>query len=447
MQISYIMRRWKRALSRHFPDRDIILRTDGKVWFLKASKNFQISGLFLVLILVGWGMYSSFTFFINDKIIEAKEIEILRGHLVYRSLLSDVSDYQSKFTALTNDLEKHQGLMLDLVEKNAALQQNLSSAESQLVSSKEQFVSQLMSSKRREDVFAATKDNLKVKLSEIKQGMRKLNTRNFELKGDLLTISGSLENALTERNTALAKNTRLVKNSEELKQKLAALRNSEKSVVARLTRTTTNEIDNLEKLINRTGLSNKKLFTGKESHQSSGQGGPFIELRANSSSSDFLKASITNLEGRLEHLSKLKHILSIMPLSPPLDYFSISSHYGKRRDPINRRWAMHYGLDLGGVRMSRVYVTAPGKVAKAGHKGKFGRFVEIDHGEGFKTRYGHLQKILVKRGQIVKYRQKIGLLGSTGRSTGPHLHYEVLHNGKSLNPWKFIKAGRYVYKN
>ena len=73
--------------------------------------------------------------------------------------------------------------------------------------------------------------------------------------------------------------------------------------------------------------------------------------------------------------------------------------------------------------------------------------MEIDHGEGFKTRYGHLQKILVKRGQIVKYRQKIGLLGSTGRSTGPHLHYEVVHNGKSLNPWKFIKAGRYVYKN
>ena len=108
---------------------------------------------------------------------------------------------------------------------------------------------------------------------------------------------------------------------------------------------------------------------------------------------------------------------------------------------------MHYGLDLGGVKKSAVYATAPGKVAKAGHKGKYGRFVEIDHGEGFKTRYGHLLKVLVKRGQIIKYRQKLGLLGSTGRSTGPHLHYEVVHNGKSLNPWRFIKAGRYVYKN
>ena len=85
------------------------------------------------------------------------------------------------------------------------------------------------------------------KLSEIKQGMRKLNTRNFELKDDLSTITGSLESALTERNTALARNTRLQKNAEELKQKLVSLSNSEKIVVARLTRATTGEIEDLEK--------------------------------------------------------------------------------------------------------------------------------------------------------------------------------------------------------
>ena len=101
---------------------------------------------------------------------------------------------------------------------------------------------------------------------------------------------------------------------------------------------------------------------------------------------------------------------------------------------------MHYGLDLVGAIGTRVYVTAPGTVVKAGFKGKFGKFIEVDHGLGFKTRYGHLNKILVKRGQKVNYRQKIALLGNTGRSTGPHLHYEVLHNSKSRNPWRFIKA-------
>ena len=107
---------------------------------------------------------------------------------------------------------------------------------------------------------------------------------------------------------------------------------------------------------------------------------------------------------------------------------------------------MHYGLDLEGAIGTRVYVTAPGIVVRAGFKGKFGKFIEVDHGLGFKTRYGHLNKILVKRGQKVNYRQKIALLGNTGRSTGPHLHYEVLHNSKPRNPWRFIKAGRYVYK-
>ena len=178
-----------------------------------------------------------------------------------------------------------------------------------------------------------------------------------------------------------------------------------------------------------------------------GQGGPFIELRPDSEPSLHLKASITNLEGRLGRLSFLKNILGVMPFSVPMDSFSISSHYGKRRDPINRRWAMHYGLDLGSFMRAKVFSTAAGRVVKAGRKGKYGKFIEISHGQGFKTRYGHLHKILDKRGQKVDYRHKIGLLGSTGRSTGPHLHYEILYDGRPMNPWRFIKAGKYVYKN
>ena len=107
---------------------------------------------------------------------------------------------------------------------------------------------------------------------------------------------------------------------------------------------------------------------------------------------------------------------------------------------------MHFGMDLGGVSRTRVYAPAPGTVTYARRKGKYGKLVVIEHGNGFKTRYGHLYKILVKRGQKVDYRTKIGLMGSTGRSTGPHLHYEIIHKGRALNPWRFIKAGRYVLK-
>jgi murein DD-endopeptidase MepM/ murein hydrolase activator NlpD len=135
-----------------------------------------------------------------------------------------------------------------------------------------------------------------------------------------------------------------------------------------------------------------------------------------------------------------------IPLAPPLNTFKVTSSFGKRRDPINRRWATHYGLDLGGTFKSSVYSTAPGVVSFAGWKGKYGKQVEIDHGAGLKTRFGHLNKFFVKKGQKIKFHQKIGLLGSTGRSTGAHLHYEVVFRGRAMNPIKFIKAGRNVFQ-
>ena len=135
-----------------------------------------------------------------------------------------------------------------------------------------------------------------------------------------------------------------------------------------------------------------------------------------------------------------------MPLAQPLDYYYISSRYGKRRDPVNKRWAVHYGLDMAASKKSPVYVTAPGKVTFVGWKGNYGNFIMVDHGNGIETRYGHLHKILVKKGDTVDYRTKIGLVGSTGRSTGAHLHYEVRVNGTNVDPFKFIKAGRNVFQ-
>ena len=458
MRLKYIIRRLKRLFDAYLPDRELIMRTDGKVWFVKISKKIQIAGFILIIVTSGWGIFSSFSFFVSGKVIEAKEMEILKTRIVYRGLLSEISNYQSKFTILTDDLEKNHDSMLGLVEKNANLQQNLSTAKSklvsskrrfktELVSSKRQYETELVSSKRRQDEIAAIKGKLKAKLKDIEHRMRSLNTHNFKLKGNLSSISGSLESALTERNSALMLNERLNERTSELSKNLENLQNSEKNVIARLTLTTVDEIGVLEKFISRTGIQPKQLITGKKRTSTLGQGGPFLEVRQGNEPGAFLKSSIDILGARLDRLSKLKRLVGVIPFSPPLEHFSISSHFGKRRDPINKRWAMHYGLDLTGFKKANVYATSPGKVVKSGHKGKYGKFIEIDHGGGFKTRYGHLYKTLVKRGQEVSFRQKIGLLGNSGRSTGSHLHYEVTHNGKQKNPWRFIKAGKYVYKN
>ena len=437
MRLKYIIRRLKRLFDAYLPDRELIMRTDGKVWFVKISKKIQIAGFILIIVTSGWGIFSSFSFFTIGKVIEAKEKEVLKTRIVYRGLLSEISNYQSKFNILTDDMEKNHVSMLDLVEKNATLQQDLSSAKSKLVSSKRRFESELVSSKRqyetelvsskrqyetelvsskrRQDEIAAVKGKLKAKLKDIEQRMRSLNTHNFELKGNLSSISGSLESALAERNSALMLNERLNERTSELLENLENLQNSQKNVIARLTLTTVDEIGVLEKFIGRTGIQTKQLFAGKMGTSKLSQGGPFVEVGKGDKPGAFLKSSIDNLEDRLDQLSKLKRLVGVIPFSPPLEHFSVSSHFGKRRDPINRRWAMHYGLDLTGFKKANVYATSPGKVVKSGHKGKYGKFIEIDHGDGFKTRYGHLYKLLVKRGQEVTFHQKIGLLaGSPG---------------------------------
>lgn len=138
---------------------------------------------------------------------------------------------------------------------------------------------------------------------------------------------------------------------------------------------------------------------------------------------------------------RLQRALTVLPLASPLDEYQVSSGFGRRRDPINHRRAMHPGIDLRAPLRSPVLATAPGRVVFAGRRGGYGRMVEIDHGMGVHTRYAHLARITVRPGQMLGLGWRVGLLGSSGRSTGPHLHYEVLVDGRQRNPQPFLRAG------
>ncbi len=133
-----------------------------------------------------------------------------------------------------------------------------------------------------------------------------------------------------------------------------------------------------------------------------------------------------------------------VPLSSPVFSASRSSGFGARIDPITRRPAFHPGLDFASGFLTPIFATAPGEVSFTGVRAGYGNTVEIDHGGGFKTRYAHLQGIAVATGQRVAVGQRVGAMGSTGRSTGPHLHYEVWVDGRPQNPDRFLRAGDYV---
>jgi murein DD-endopeptidase MepM/ murein hydrolase activator NlpD len=133
-----------------------------------------------------------------------------------------------------------------------------------------------------------------------------------------------------------------------------------------------------------------------------------------------------------------------LPFARPTMATPQTSGFGVRFDPFTRRPAFHSGLDFAGGAMTPIQATGPGVVSFTGVRSGYGNTVEIDHGRGFKTRYAHLQVIAVRTGQQVAVGQRLGGMGSTGRSTGTHLHYEVWVNGRAQNPDRFVKAGAHV---
>ncbi|HVN02663.1 MAG TPA: peptidoglycan DD-metalloendopeptidase family protein [Caulobacteraceae bacterium] len=182
-----------------------------------------------------------------------------------------------------------------------------------------------------------------------------------------------------------------------------------------------------------------------------GLGGPLIDGKDPRALAAVLDVD-EDFAGRLQHavadLSEMQSLSSseaAIPLAQPTGPdVRETSGFGARSDPFSGEPAYHPGQDFAGAYGSPIYVTAPGVVAFAGVRNGYGNTVEVDHGHGFKTRYGHLSAISVSVGQQVAVGQRIGAMGSTGRSTGTHLHYETWLNGRPVNPLRFIKAGEYV---
>ncbi|WP_272884855.1 M23 family metallopeptidase [Candidatus Rhodoblastus alkanivorans] len=171
-------------------------------------------------------------------------------------------------------------------------------------------------------------------------------------------------------------------------------------------------------------------------------GGPFVPADAPQRGGEFDRA-YASLASSIDTMNELRQALPYAPVRQPLPgQLEVTSPFGYRIDPFFGRPALHTGMDFHGAYGEPVHATAAGRVAFAGVAGGYGNMVEIDHGAGLATRYGHLSRIDVRQGQSVKAGEEIGAIGSTGRSTGPHLHYEVRVDGAPVNPSRYIKAGR-----
>ena len=199
-----------------------------------------------------------------------------------------------------------------------------------------------------------------------------------------------------------------------------------------------------EQALRKLNLDPRAMAQATRADVDAAMGGP-LELLA-SSADGSLDPRFERLGLSLARMSALERALEGVPQVAPASDQRITSTYGYRRDPFTGRGAMHKGIDFKGAVGSPIYAAARGTVSFAGRKSGYGNCVEIDHGNGLMTRYAHLSRIDAVLGQSIEAGETLGGLGSTGRSTGPHLHFEVRINGRAINPRPFLETAPDVLK-
>lgn len=366
-----------------------------------------------------------------------------------RSLLLDRADYIASLEDESLALrQQSQAATRAFLDEKAALEQ-VNEARGQAIGDLEQIVGslkqQLASRERQIDVLAAERaeaEAMLAGLAESKAGGEAELTRLINQRAFL----GSQLRAAQERLAEVAHQRDNVRRAEHsLRWEIARLKSQIES------RTETAElwfeewvatsVASLEQLFIDTGID-LEVLVARAAENEIGLGGPFQGAEPPVTEPNL--PAVDPLAQSVKRLTALQRLTSATPLTSPLDHFHVTSGYGKRRDPFTNRWAFHSGLDMGAAPGSEVLATAPGIVVSAGHYGPYGNMVEVDHGMGVTTRYGHLHSIEVEVADEVQFRQPIGIIGNTGRSTARHLHYEVRMDGKAYDPAKFLEAGRYL---
>lgn len=247
--------------------------------------------------------------------------------------------------------------------------------------------------------------------------------------------------ALTKDEKTLLENTKKISAAFPAASELAKFEARQLAFAKKLTRAAQKRTEEAEMAIRNFGLNPDKLATNLGTDTA--MGGPLIPLF---DGDDEIHPTLERLSNALQRMDALERTLLAIPSAMPANIANMSSNYGYRRDPFTGAGAMHNGIDFKGPHGEPILAAASGNITHAGWQSGYGKTVEITHGNGLMTRYAHLSRINVTTGQEVEQGLQVGAMGSTGRSTGTHLHFEVRLNGKAINPRPFLETNSDVLK-
>jgi len=399
---------WRKQLLQHFPERQIYLRSGGEVKYYVFGTKIQMAIVSGLLVVALWCLFTMFNLIWGYNPMRAPSQEIKRVEAHYERLLADAQAKENNARLMLNEQrQSFEQVAKSMEEKHQTISQILKTTPASKI--------EIVSSDKETTKYASSR----VLMAPIvRDSTPRTSRKSLENKANLYTgldIDRSMNNLDDSQNAILV--------SAEIE--------------------TLDRIEHGRAIIDTLDLKVDTVL--KES--AFGKGGLFVDLgdKSNIANDGEFGSRIASIKARVAEAEALDNALLSIPLGHPVGAKTYrTSSYGLRKDPFTKRPTFHEGLDFGGQRLAPIVAAADGKVIFAGRNGGYGRSIEIDHGHGFVTRYGHMHKLNVKRGQIVKKGDKIGGMGSTGRSTATHLHYEIHFQGRVYDPDKFLKAGHYV---
>lgn len=294
----------------------------------------------------------------------------------------------------------------------------------------EQQQAAVASSARTVSTYRASVDEIAAKLEQRQENLEELVKSHF---GDELAEGELIGPDKSEKTAPKAKGTTIgavIPEARDLRQ----VEKQQIAFAAKLAHAVARRTEKVEAAIRSFGLNPARLVRQSRS----AEGGPFIPYKG--TEDDALDGQFAELDSALHRLDLLENSLLAVPSGQPTSVVMLSSRFGYRRDPFNGRGAFHSGLDFRGTYGQPILAAANGKVTYAGQRSGYGKVIEVTHGHGMMTRYAHLSGFNAKVGQKVGRGEQIGRMGSTGRSTGTHLHFEVRMNGQPINPRRFLEA-------
>jgi murein DD-endopeptidase MepM/ murein hydrolase activator NlpD len=455
-----------------FPERQIYIRSDGRVQFFTFGPSLQATLAGLTLIFLGWVAFATVNVIFKDRIIAATDHRYQQMQSAYENRVADLQlsydelngalvSAEDRFKATADSLTAKQNAIGGLLARQTAASTAIGGMRAQPAAEPLVFganapldhapvegmpvAEEVVGDEESGSSALAMMPDLPA--PQPRTGEAPVEPGFFTRTIDRLkSLFGSSPAPQPRPVSAAHADHPALKSLNAQTARLAALEKNDLALLAAAETGMQQSVTRLRNVLRRTGLHPEQF---PQRVAASAVGGPEIPLDrvrlAGISDSDFTQAYLRSsaVQAELDTLiAAVRHVPLAMPVTDAR--FDRSSGFGARRDPFTGRYAYHPGLDFAGPYGAKVISTAPGRVVFAGYRGAYGNMVELDHGFGIHTRYGHLSRIMVRPGARVTRGSDIGRVGSTGRSTGSHVHYEVLYDGKVRNPTSFIEAGRNV---